>query len=501
MHYPINNKIQRFITIGNNHCKPPKIFIVILVAFLFSVTSCKKFLDVPQVNNVSQSVIFSNEQGFKDALTGVYLNLDKPGTTGNGLYTQDLSMGLMSVLGYNYDNATTGPASTQIFIDASSYNYTGVYLKPEIAIIWQEMYNDIANINNILGQIDAKKALFTGSDYQEIKGEALGLRAFLHFDLLRMFGQSPAVGASTLAIPYVKQFGITATPQSTVNGVLDFCIGDLIQAKSLLATTDTSAVVQGTTDLFTSYTQNHFNFWATEGLLARAYLYKGVTDSASFYASAVIGSNKFPPITSNVAVAYATNRDRTFYQEQIFSLYSSNIVTYNSKYVDGTTPLKLTAADRNALFTGGGDGNATDYRYTSWYDNNANGIQVMSKFYQNGNLPYNLTGVMPLIRISEMYYIAAECANTNGDVATGVKYLNIVRQARGLAPLNPTAISAFNLTTDITYEYRKEFVGEGQTFFYFKRLNLNLNAATGMPTTLPANPYVFPLPDAELAHN
>jgi hypothetical protein len=44
---------------------------------------------------------------------------------------------------------------------------------------------------------------------------------------------------------------------------------------------------------------------------------------------------------------------------------------------------------------------------------------------------------------------------------------------------------------------------EGQTFFYYKRLNLNLNSYAGnngLPVILPSSPFVFPLPDAELQY-
>ena len=60
----------------------------------------------------------------------------------------------------------------------------------------------------------------------------------------------------------------------------------------------------------------------------------------------------------------------------------------------------------------------------------------------------------------------------------------------------------FSLTPDhpgnaLTREYKKEFLTEGQTFFYYKRLNLDLKAASGYPLTPPSGAYTFPLPDLE----
>jgi hypothetical protein len=149
-----------------------------------------------------------------------------------------------------------------------------------------------------------------------------------------------------------------------------------------------------------------------------------------------------------------------------------------------------------------GSGNASDYRYTSWFDNNVTATNVPSKFFQDNNLPYELQGIVPVIRVSEMYYIAAECANRNNLIAAGTSLLNNVRQARGLPALNAAGItSTDSLSTEIMREYQKEFVQEGQTFFYYKRLNKNLRQVTGTTAVIPADVYVFPVPDKEKEYN
>jgi hypothetical protein len=483
-----------------------KIMIVSLLAG--SLTSCKKWLNVTPQDKVPQVTLFTNEQGFKDALTGVYLNMDKSTSGGsNGIYTNDLSMGILSVMAYNYDNASNSAAGGSALYNAAYlYNYNDPLLKPEIGYIWSALYNNIANVNNILAQIDAAKGVFTADNYQRIKGEALGLRALFHFDAVRLFGQPPLTAGTTPAIPYVKSFTIRQTPLYTVGAVLDSCLADLAAARSLLSLTDTSAVLGATTDPFTSYTQNHLNYWAVGGLTARVYLYAGNTDSASYYAKAVIGSNKFPLITSNVAASTNVVRDHTYSQEHLFALYSQNIGAYSLSIFELQSPatplvLNVSATGKNNPYIVPVSDN-TDWRLKSWFDpipgsTNVNTV-VPSKFYQEANLPYNLQGLMPVIRVSEMYYIAAECAGTNGDVPTGVNFINPVRLARGLTALNSAGIS----TTDslfhlIRNEYRKEFSQEGQTFFYYKRLNLNLNTYAGTPTILPPAVFVFPLPDAE----
>ncbi|MDH7463110.1 RagB/SusD family nutrient uptake outer membrane protein [Chitinophagaceae bacterium 26-R-25] len=491
------------------------------VVFLLVATlcGCNKFLDVRPKDKVPQPELFKDAQGFKDALNGVYLCMDKPSGSAAlfGLYTGDLSMSMLSTLAYDYDNAATANvgSNSSFFLTLASYNYADATIKAEQMYIWNGMYFNIANLNNLLSQIDDKKGVFKGDDYNRIKGEATALRALLHFDLARMFGQPPLTGMNAPAIPYVTRYGVTSTPFSSLSNVLDSCIRDLSAAKDILAQTDTSAVLKAVDDPFTSYTQNHMNYWAVEALTARVYLYKGDMVNADKYAKAVIASGKFPLITSNVALQTNAVRDRLFSQELVFSVYSSNLKTYNLNLFNKSsgTPLQVlatkgatpTAADsvgNKYLYYRKGSGAAGDYRFISWFDKSTAGVQVPSKYFQDDNLPYYLQGNVPVIRVSEMYYIAAEAANANGDIATGVAFLNNVRQARGLPALSASGINyADSLSSEIMAEYRKEFVQEGQTFFYYKRLNKDLKQVTTTAAPVTAGVYTFPIPDAENEYN
>ena len=77
--------------------------------------------------------------------------------------------------------------------------------------------------------------------------------------------------------------------------------------------------------------------------------------------------------------------------------------------------------------------------------------------------------MQPLLRISEMYYIAAE---TEMDPNLALGYLNTVRFNRGLADLQPGT----DINAELLKEYQKEFFGEGQLFFYYKRTNTQVIA-------------------------
>lgn len=478
-------------------------YAVLCSLYIFGLTGCSKALDLPPRDKFPQETLFNDEQGFIDALTGVYLGMDKPnGGLTQGLYTNNLTVGMLSIMANNYPNASSSALSSGLYANASRYSYTDAGVKAEIAGIWSGMYNNIANINNLLLHIDEKKAIFTRDNYNRVKGEALALRALFHFDLARLYGQPPLTGANEKAIPYSTKFNITPTSFVSLNGALDSCIADLQKAKTLLAQTDTSAIKKASNDLFSSYTQNHMNYWATQALLARTYQYKGDFTNALKHAEAVIGSGKFPLITSNVASVANATRDRLFSQELVFSLYSTSMAKINASMFDlQTGALQLAAANKTALYTTT-TGSAADYRYISWFDNNSAGLNVPSKYFQNANLPYLLQNIVPLLRVSEMYYIAAECAGSTGNIATGLLYLNKVRNSRGLTSLTTATITdAATLSNEIMKEYQKEFIQEGQTFFYYKRLNKDLASVTGTAAIVPAGAYVFPIPDKEVEYN
>lgn len=464
---------------------------ILLLGIIFSQMSCKKWLDVSPKTQVRERVLLTTEQGFKDALTGIYLYLGKA-----SLYGQNMTMGFMDALAQRYTVSST----THVFYQAGRYNYIDNNTKTTISAIWADMYTAIANANNILTQIDPQKKVFLDNNYNQVKGESLAIRAYIHFDLLRMFGTSPVVDANRKSIPYVTSFGVNVYPLLTVNQVMDSCLRDLSLAEQLLGS-DKEVRTQYNTDPFLSYTRNHLNFWAVKGLQARIYLYRGDKVNALAAAQAVINNQtgRFPFVSTSAA-SQTTNRDRLYSSEHLFALYVTKLKDYTEAYtktstVNGTPTLVMSSSNLNALFETS-SGGSSDIRFNNQFVLYSTSYGT-SKYWQdditlnNVNFDY-LRGLVPMLRISEMYYIAAESASTPSE---GVAYLNTVRAARGLTAL-PAIINATTLQTEILKEYKKEFYAEGQLFYYFKRMNapkidlstINMTEAT----------YSFPLPDNEV---
>ena len=94
---------------------------------------------------------------------------------------------------------------------------------------------------------------------------------------------------------------------------------------------------------------------------------------------------------------------------------------------------------------------------------------------------------IPLLKLSEMYLIAAEAS---GDI----RFLETLRGFRGYAG-NPLPADA-NLSEELRKEYQKEFIAEGQLFYFYKRQNMITIPFTAQ--TMNRATYVFPMPDNEL---
>lgn len=463
--------------------------IIILVAAMLATTGCKKWLDVSPKTEIREQIIFSDEQGFKDALIGTYTLMG-----GTNTYGTNLTMGVLDGMAQRYN---TTSATTHSYYYPARYDYTNTASKNYIAAIWGGLYSAVANVNNILAQAEGKKEVFRGNNYSQVKGEALALRAFLHFDLLRMYGVAPVVDGNRKSIPYVTRFGIKAYPLLTVNEVIDSCLKDLSAAEQLLSN-DKNVRLDFVTDPFLSYTRNHMNYWAVKGLQARIYLYRGDKTNALAAALEVINNQAtyFPFVASSAASA-STNRDRTYSTEHLFALnvFKLKDITdalTKTTTVGGIPTLAHTTSNINSLYESTAGGSA-DIRYVYLFTPYSTSSSS-TKYWQDDIAPAfeYLKGNLPLIRLSEMYYIAAESATTAAD---GVNYLNTVRLKRGLVALAST-ISATTLQAEILKEYKKEFYAEGQLFYYFKRLNAA--RVDGSTINMTEATYTFPLPEDEI---
>jgi len=469
------------------------IFISACIA-LIGLTSCDKFLDVSPKSQIPADLHFSRESGYFDQLVGVYTKMCEP-----AMYGREMTFGLIEVLSQNYD---LGPAN--VYRDAAAYDYTNSTVRPRIDGIWSNTYNCIANLNLMLEYIDkVDPKIFRDNNRNVYKGEALGLRAFLHFDMLRIFAPSHLANPNALAIPYVTVYAPRLTQQSTVSAALDFIIRDLQQAITLLV--HDPIYVEGAEWGERNVRKAYFNYYAAVATLARVYLYKGDKVNALRYAEEIIAA----PDPANSAfnwthssaldAAREGDRERLYTPEHIFQFRVSNMADlinpWFTRHTSATiNPNSLCPNDaKEEIIFEYAMGYGNDHRRQNWfkYDGAA---RYLSKYWQYEGGLYNQR--FPIIRMTEAYYIAAEILK-DSDKNKAIELLNTVRGIRRLGsfPL-PMTLTAEEVQNEIFKEYRKEFLAEGQLFFYYKRLNRPTIEGASVPTD--SRVYVLPLPDNEV---
>ncbi len=469
-----------------------------LLLMLGGATSCNDWLDVQPASQVEDTELFTTENGFKEALAGVYSSMVSTST-----YGMEMTFGTMAVLGHEWSNlpSSSVAANAQAYETLAEYDYSSSLSEGVIASIWATSYNGIANVNNLLNHIDTRQSLFSNNNYAIIKGEALALRAFLHFDLLRCFGVSYAVNSNMPSIPYCTDLTYRVFPQLTVQEVAASIEADLLEAEQLLQV-DPILTGEEITELddngYLMNRQVHLNYYAVKALQARLYMWMQRYGDAEAAAEEVINSGAFPWAELSVI---SVGHDYGFATEQIFALNNTTLSTVFDTYFDpeaDNVNFSLTSTALSEYF----ENITTDYRYLYQWRSGTQNEAVNNRYllkYSNPTInsgetfeesPY-YSNKMPLIRVGEMYLILAECRYREGGDALAM--LNELRTARSSSPLStlPTDFYA-----QLINEYRRELFAEGQLFFLYKRLNLT-NVSGSEVDMVAQRAYTFPLPVSE----
>lgn len=464
---------------------------LVAVMTVASLAGCSKYLDVEPKSSVAEEQMFASETGFEQALVGVYSQLSK-----QSMYGDRLSLGFVSALAQNY----TQSSSTAPYYETRSYNYNSDEVRNILSAVWSSSYNAIAGLNKIIEKTESNRSALSSRGYNLIRGEALALRAYIHFDLFRLFGPEYQSGKGQKAIPYETMVDAFANVPATSEEVCRLVLNDITEAADLLKSVD--PVFQEGTDMDTR--RIRMNYYGVKGLEARVYMYMGDKPVAAKAAQEVVDGAEFPFVSNTRVSAAAGSKDRLFMSELVFALRSRDILTWTQNYfrfyISSGRGLTRTLANINTLY----ENSTTDVRKLYLFEQDQ-GILFPSKFWQTYTpltgegltSSYRTDQLIPLIRISEMYYILAEAANST---QLGVVELNKVRFARAVSKLpEDGSVTPTQLQNEIQKEYHKEFYAEGQYFFYLKR-----RAITRMPfmnSDIPLSIYKLPVPDVELEYN
>ncbi len=457
---------------------------IILVAITFN--ACEDFLDVQPEDKVSSDQAFSRIEDFQYAVDGLY-NLIRSGGYNESfvLYPDILSDNIIM----NFDGRKSYQAQY-----AWEYNSNDEASQS----LWSQGYFAIHSANMILDRIDE----FTDGTLDErnmIKGEALAIRALVHFDLVRYYG-NPIHSASTsdLGVPYMLTVSNEQPARNTVVECYQFIEDDLLAAEALL-------------EQMTARGNNYFSAISVKALLARVYLTMKDFTNARDYASEVIASSY--SLTDNTEFEAMWNEDQENSGQEIIlklrctekegprigGLYG---VTQSSEFIP-TFEFYQMYSDN--------DVRKSAYFQVTEIPSTGNDYNFIVKYNAREGVEdgLNLSDIV-LIRLAEIYLIRAEARAELGDDANSLADLNALRENRYSSYIAGTE-TGDDLKEAIQTERRLELAFEGHRWFDLKRLDIPVqrddsyghlfdgSGVTSTRTYLAVDAYqrLWPIPESE----
>ena len=441
-----------------------------------SLSSCvNDWLDVAPSDGTDADAALTSSSDLAAARTGMYKAL-KGNSSLVDYYGQQFFVYGDVHAGDDYQYNNIGGSNRASFYYDMNYQTASEFNTSTVS--WQSPYVVIGRANRIIAAAeggalsDAAEAKATIDQYA---AEAKVLRALAHFDLVRIYGKpyTEDQGAS-LGVPLVTEvLESNAKPaRSTVAEVYTQVVKDLTEAISSNA-------------LATETEPGYVSVWEAKAILSRVYLNMGDYANALSVAEDIIKNSGAALWTRdqyfkawdastpneseflfrlNVAGSTDNNdlngignlQQRDGYKEMVATKKFVDMLTSDPEDVRNDMFLPATAAKEVAT-----------YGTNKVYLNKLRG--------QGGNLR-NVT-IVPIIRLSEVYLTAAECAFRNNDKTKAVEYLNDLVKNRTTTEASLATVD--NITLErILIERRKELIGEGQRYFDALRNNETITRYT-----------------------
>jgi hypothetical protein len=466
-----------------------KIKILILSSALVTLFSCQKLLEIKETDfiggDVALKTVLNNEQG----LIGAYAAMNvEMGILLNAVFADE-------VVTADFYNAAT--------VHEWQYGTQDVSIRDQYTAITL-YYRIIDRVNRVLQALPNATAANSTQEAlrSRIRGEALFLRAFCHFELYRYYSNS-SVGTD-LAMAYMEVPSLLPTARITVAPYFQKLKSDLVAAKPLLPVYSASSDIFRATNL------------AASALQARVALYLKEWNDAITFSTEYINGIPLASRTDFPGIWTDANRSELAFKlsrtasngGRIGSLFRGT--SANASNIGGIT---WTVSQK--LWDSYDQVN--DVRFSSYYKNEpllAGGSRKYTRLIKKYEgttygTPNENVADAKVFRTGEMYLIRAEARAENNDLVGAAADLNALRTARinGYTPVILASKDA--AITQIMEERFKELPYEGHRFFDLKRRNLPVVRITAdLPNPaaqaiLPAGNFRFllPIPSTEIQAN
>ncbi len=437
-----------------------KILYILAILPILSISCSKDWVDLKPTTKVVSTEAIKNLVDADYAINGIYSTFQSYEYYGARMqYYADVTGDDMQATG-------TNKRSSQFYMMIS--NTDNVYTS-----LWELPYKVMRFSNNILFQIDGLTVTAAEqAQKDDIKGQALALRALALFDVTRVFGYSYLKdnGASLGGCIITKVVGPDYLPtRNTVSECYTQVIKDLTEAIPLLKVTKNNGKI---------------NRWGAKSLLSRVYLYKGDNANALIQAEeAITGAqaNGFRLWTNAEYSSGTGSWKSSLTSEGLFEVINN---VSDRAGNDGIAYLMLVGGYNDIVLTSS---------FLTILEEDPLDVRRMVTKIQTSSSAYNKTRPIYLLkysgpdtdvrnanvtvlRLSETYLNAAEAAVKTNNNTKAITYLDaIVKRANPAKTVVGTTVTL----AQVIKERRKELVGEGHRQFDALRNNETITRIGG----------------------
>jgi hypothetical protein len=466
------------------------------IAYLFSLllvvgaaSSCKKLLEIKETDAIAGETALGTVTFVEQAIIGAY--------SGLGV---EMNIQLNAV--FSDEVATAGEFYNAQTTHEWQYGSTDVGIRDSYTAI-NPNYTIINRVNVALAALPGADSTRVGDEVKRrvLRGEALFLRAYAHFELFRYYCAN--YDPEGLAMPYMESSTIAPQARIKMGPYFQKLNADIIEAKNLLP--------NNLVDL------NRATVAAANALHARIALYQRDWANAEAFATAVINAVPLSPRASFSGIWTDANTNEVVMRlirttqvggriGSIFRGVSANtsnigVVTWRPSNklwnsYDQVNDIRFSSYLRDEpLLTAAARQSRLVFKY--W----GTGLATTNENVNNGKV----------FRSAEMFLIRAEARAEQNRVSganSAESDLNTLRAARITGYVNETFASKDAVINAIMDERFKELPYEGHRFFDLKRRGLPVqrlvsDVPNASAITLPANNFRFslPIPQVEMLAN
>lgn len=448
-----------------------------LTLCLLGLFSCKEtFLDLKPYDSLPTTDALKTETDLNTALNGMYVTARNYSVFGRTIpFIGDLSA----------DNTYLSASNSGRYPQENAYTVNAQ--NTDVQNLWTLSYTAILQANNVINASVTSSTLT--SQYQ---GEALTMRALLHWELVKLFAKPYTADPTAAGVPIILTYDTSLRPaRNSVKEVYTQVVADLTKAYSQMSGTRPNS--------------SYITKYVAQALLAKVYLHMGdyanalkasqdVITNGGYSLAAPAGLNAYwanpTPISSKLETIFELSNDGVSNEgfNSLANMYNQN------GYGDG-----LATTDLYSLYS------ATDARKgLITQGTRAGAAALIVNKYQNVTNNTDKDDVK-IIRYADVLLIAAESAARTADEATALKYLNQLAQRRDPS-LAAYTFSGADLVNAIITERRKELAFEGDRLDDLNRLGLPVQRNSQYPASAQLisatdTRRINPIPQVEIDSN